>query len=394
VSIPSASRAREQECHGGGAEPACYDATSVTLTVVADDLTGACDTGTVFAGPGAVPVTVWPRVPPSAPTRVVDTETRALPAAEAAARVAAAAQACPARHYFKKIDSTLRGRIGAEVDALLTATGLRSALFCPAFPGQGRRVVDRILTLDGTPVAETAIGGDPEFPRTPGFARTSSVVDLLRPQVERPLAWIPLDQIRTGAGPLAARLKRLAGTIVVADAESDADLDALVGAALALEPPPLLVGAAGLAQSLSTHLGMRPRPPALPGGRWLLVCGSRNPASRSQISSARAAGIRVLSTPDAEQPDRPVTATALARDARTLLEREAFDLVVVTGGETAVALYSALDAERIDLVGAPAPGLAFGHLRGPVHAGLPLLTKAGGFGVPKLFVTLKKGAVT
>jgi D-threonate/D-erythronate kinase len=366
----------------------------VTLTVVADDLTGACDAGTVFAGPGAVPVTVWPKVPPSAPTRVVDTETRTRPAREAATRVAAAAQACPARHYFKKIDSTLRGRIGAEVDALLTTTGLRSALLCPAFPGQGRRVVDRILMVDGIPVAESALASDPDFPGTAGGGRTSSVVDLLRPQVERTLAWIPLDQVRAGTDALAARLKRLAGTVAVADAESNADLDALVAAALALEPAPLLVGAAGLAQSLAGHLGIRARPPALPGGRWLLVCGSQHPATRSQISAARAAGIRVLSTPDVEQPDRSVTATALARDARALLEREAFDLVVVTGGETAVALYSALDAERIDLLGAPAPGLAFGHLRGPVHAALPLLTKAGGFGEPRLFVTLRKGAVT
>jgi D-threonate/D-erythronate kinase len=394
VSIPSASRAGEQDCHGGVGAPACYDASPVTLTVVADDLTGACDTGTVFAGLGAVPVTVWPSLPPSAPTRVVDTETRTRSAREAATCAAAAAQACPARYYFKKIDSTLRGRIGAEIDALLTATGLRCALFCPAFPGQGRRVVDRILTLDGTPVAETAIGSDPEFPRALGVGRTSSVVDLLRPQVERPLAWIPLDQVRAGPDALGARLKRLAGTVAIADAESNADLDALVVAALALEPAPLLVGAAGLAQSLATSLGIRARPPVLPGGRWLLVCGSQHPATRSQISAARAAGIRVLSTPEAEQPDRLVTATALARDARALLEREAFDLVGVTGGETAMALYSALDAERIDLLGAPEPGLAFGHLRRPVHAALPLLTKAGGFGEPGLFVTLKKGAVT
>jgi uncharacterized protein YgbK (DUF1537 family) len=366
----------------------------VALTVVADDLTGACDTGSVFAGPGAVPVTVWPRVPPSAATRVIDTETRTRSGSAAATCVAAAAEACPARHYFKKIDSTLRGRIGAEVDALLTAARLPSALFCPAFPGQGRRLVDRILTVDGTPVAQTAIGGDPDFPSLPGVGRTSNVVDLLRHQVERPLAWIPLDQVRAGADALAGRLRRLAGTIAVADAESNADLDALVLAALALEPAPLLVGAAGLAQSLAATLGIPARPPALPGGRWLLVCGSRQPATRRQISDARAAGIRVLSTPETEQPDRWVTATALAREARALLEREAFDLVVVTGGETAAALYAALDAERIDLLGAPVPGMAFGHLRGPAHAALPLLTKAGGFGGPGLFVTLKEGAVT
>jgi D-threonate/D-erythronate kinase len=78
----------------------------------------------------------------------------------------------------------------------------------------------------------------------------------------------------------------------------------------------------------------------------------------------------------------------LAAQARDVLEREGFDLIAVTGGQTAVALYRALEAERIDLVGAPGPGLALGYLRAPKHPALPILTKAGGFGAPDLFVSL------
>ena len=40
------------------------------------------------------------------------------------------------------------------------------------------------------------------------------------------------------------------------------------------------------------------------------------------------------------------------------------------------------------LIGSPVPGLAVGHLRAPRHAALPIITKAGGFGDPRLFVTL------
>jgi uncharacterized protein YgbK (DUF1537 family) len=362
----------------------------VILTVVADDLTGACDTGSLFAGLRSVPVTVWPGVPPDAPVRVVDTETRRLTPASAAARVRAAAAACPADRFLKKIDSTLRGRVGAEVDALLTAAGLRTALLCPAFPAQGRAVVDRILTVDGVPVAETVIARDPEFPRVSARGATSSVVELLRPQLDRPVAWIPLDEVRADAVALAARLERLAGTVVIADAQSDADLDALAHAALSVAPVPLLVGSAGLAQALARGLRLpAARRTRLPSGRrWLIVAGSQHPATRRQISVARQAGLRVLSTPEAEQPDRLATAASLAAKARALLERETFDLVVVTGGETAVALYAALDAERIDLAGTPAPGLALGCLRARGRAGLPVLTKAGGFGEPGLLVSL------
>ena len=57
------------------------------LTIVADDLTGACDTGALFAGSGAVPVTVWPASAPSARVRAIDTESRSLEAGEAARRI-------------------------------------------------------------------------------------------------------------------------------------------------------------------------------------------------------------------------------------------------------------------------------------------------------------------
>ena len=355
------------------------------LTILADDLTGACDTGALFAGKAAVPVTVWPQRPGRGPVRVLDTESRALGPAEAARRLETAARPAPGARYFKKIDSTLRGHVAIEVDALLRASGRASALLAPAFPGQGRTVLDRILLVDGTPIAETAIGRDPEFPG-PG---TSNVVDLLRSGLDRPLAWIPIDHVRAGPSSLAARLKRLSGTVAVADAETDDDLATLVDAALALDPAPLLSGSAGLARALAAHLGVLAEPVALPTlRRWLLVAGSRHPATRAQIVAARDAGIRVLASVPEESAEREQVAMQLAAEARDLLERERFDLVAVTGGQTAVALYRALGAERIDLVGAPGPGLALGNLRAPRHPTLPILTKAGAFGAPDLFVSL------
>src|SRR5262245_30965590 len=222
------------------------------LTIVADDLTGACDTGALFAARGPVPVSIWPRrAAADAAVRVVDTETRALGAADAAERAATVAAGGRARHWFKKIDSTLRGPIGAEVDALMRATGTVTAIVCPAFPAQRRAVLDRTLLVRGVPVADTPIARDPQFP-----AGGSSVVDLLRPQLDRALSWIPIDQLRAGGEALAARVRRLSGTAIVADAETDSDLDLLVEAALATTPQPLLVGSAGLGHALAGRLGL------------------------------------------------------------------------------------------------------------------------------------------
>jgi uncharacterized protein YgbK (DUF1537 family) len=354
------------------------------LTIVADDLTGACDTGTLFAGRAPVPVTVWPRRAVEAAVRVVDTESRAVPPAEAASRVSAVAGRARSGYWFKKIDSTLRGPIGAEVDALLRAIGATTTIVCPAFPAQGRVVLDRALLVGGVPVADTPIARDPQFP-----GGSSSVVEILRAQLDRALAWIPIDQLRAGPEALVARLRRLAGTAIVADAETDADLDALVEAALAVTPMPLLVGAAGLAHALAARLGWLAERTELPSGpRWLIVAGSRHPATRRQIREARAAGLTVLATAERPAEDRADVLARLIEQAVAALERERWDLVVVTGGETAVALWTALGAERIDLVGAPAPGLAFGHLRVPGHEPLPIVTKAGGFGPPDLLVAL------
>jgi uncharacterized protein YgbK (DUF1537 family) len=366
----------------------------MTLAIVADDLTGACDTGSLFAGAGAVPVAVWPAVTARAPSpangaqqrpervRVVDTESRRLSAGDAATRVARAARACATPRYFKKVDSTLRGRVGAEVEALMAGAGATRALVCPAFPAQRRTVVDGRLLVDGVPIGES------------GMHATSSVLDLLRPQLTRPLAWMSLPEVRKGREALAGWLGRLDGMVVLADAETDGDLDALVDAALAVDPPPLLVGAAGLARALAARLGVLRERVALPRApRWLVIAGSLHPATRRQVQAARDAGLTVIANADAAADDGGVAARRLADEARRRLRAERFDVVLVTGGDTAVALYDALGRGALELVGPPAPGLALARLTVPEGNDLWLVTKAGGFGDPDLIVSLARAAV-
>jgi uncharacterized protein YgbK (DUF1537 family) len=365
------------------------------LAIIADDLTGGCDTGALFAGPGPVPLAIWPATPPPAPVQVIDTESRTLPPRDAGRRVRAAVAGMPAQHLFKKIDSTVRGRIGAEIEALMEARGLPTAVLCPAFPAQKRIVVDRVLSVGGVPVSETAVAADPEFPPAPARARlgTPDVIELLRPQFERPLSWIPLDRVRAGTAALRDQLGRLAGTVALADAETDADLASLARAALASSPVPLLAGSAGLASALARHLGLQGGPVDVPEGRhWLILAGSRHPATRRQVARAREANLLVLSAPDLDRADRLAQVRDLAAQARRLLDGGAADLVVVTGGETALALLHALGTSRIDLVGAPAPGLALGYLSRPGRPQLPVITKAGGFGDDDLFASLARNA--
>jgi D-threonate/D-erythronate kinase len=388
-------------------------------TLIADDLTGACDAGALFAGRSRVGVVIDAGAVLAAwPVAVVDTETRALSTIDACARVTAVVARLGQRRragvLFKKIDSTLRGSVGAELCALLSATRRASALVCPAFPAQCRTVVDGVLRVDGSPAHLSPIGRDPAYPGS-----TSDVADIVRRGATRPVSRLPLPCVRGGAQSVARALGDAAGDIIVADAQTEADLDAIAVAAHG-RPEVVLAGSAGLARAVAATLGHGGPPPPLPEGRaWLILAGSLHPATRAQLRVLEEAGVAGVRLDGRREPDvsgliavlesgrpgviftsdevatapgaRGETAARLARLSMRVLARTRPDLVAVTGGETAIALLRALGSRQIDLAGAPASGLALGDAIVGGASVLPLLTKAGGFGAPDLFCTLLKG---
>ena len=394
----------------------------MVVTVLADDLTGACDTGCLFAGCGAVGVIAEPALPHhDAPVVTVDTESRDLPSAAAARHLRATAGRLGARlgggRAFKKIDSTMRGQVGAELGALLDAGGWEGALVCPAFPAQGRVVRDGLLRVNGVLAHESAVGRDRHYP-----ARTSDVAALLSPALARPVTRLPLPTVRAGAERVLERLAEAAGGVVAADAESEADLAVLARAA-ARRSALLVVGSAGLGRAFAVALDYPPPCAALPTGRaWLWVVGSRHPASRAQLLALETAGaagawvdgdsppdldpvLRALhrgapafvASATAAELEPGAAAAALGAAASRVLEVAVPDLLAVTGGESAFGVIGALGASRLDLLGAPENGLALGTLTlgdGGTRPSRPVafLTKAGGFGPPDLFLTLLGGS--
>src|SRR6266498_146550 len=93
-------------------------------TILADDLTGACDTGVAFAGKGwAARVAFTPEADfGGRSVRAVTTESRGLAegeAVQAVERVTRTFGVPGLRRIYKKIDSTLRGHPGAELAGLM-----------------------------------------------------------------------------------------------------------------------------------------------------------------------------------------------------------------------------------------------------------------------------------
>jgi uncharacterized protein YgbK (DUF1537 family) len=377
--------------------------------IIADDLTGAADTGVQLMRAGyrtAVAFRDAP-VPPAEDLDAValDTDSRAMPAGFAAKRVLEAGRTVRgARIIYKKLDSTLRGPVAAELAAALEATGRDCVIVAPAFPSAGRTTLDGVQLVHGLPVHETEAKDDPRTPAREGHVptllaasfssiRSLSVEDLVDPATVRRA----LDDTRC----------------VVADAVSDEDLEALVRAV----PDPsaiLWAGSAGLALALG---GAYPGPhattslsPPVPARRVLVVVGSLSEVSRGQLRTLAdehgCAAVPVASQSGAvgealgaarvalsggacaalhSKEDRDASGAgsfvrALAEVVSGLSEEGLVDALVLTGGETAVGVARRLGAVGIRLEGEVEPGIPIGTLIGP--SPYRVVTKAGAFGEP------------
>lgn len=368
-----------------------------SIAVLADDLTSAGDGAAPFRRAGhRATVLLSPgtgaglEAPAPAPEGVVavDLGSRLLDEPTAVIRTARAARAAAAAELLvKTVDSTLRGHVAAEIRAAHTASGRRAVVVAPAFPAEGRTTVRGVQHVQGVPVHATEFARDPAHP-----VRCSDLGQLL-PEAEH------LEPDRFGKLP---ELIEQGGTFACS-AVTDADLDRLVSS-VPRAGDVLWVGSPGLAAALARHHTRKPTTalPELAGARRpLVVVGSANPATRRQLERLRTRGdvaaavaddpvaavnalrrasapVLAVHTPD-ERRTPPGSLTAdLARTVRELVTDGPVDGLVLTGGETAVAVLEALRSEGIDLYDEPEPGVARGVLLGPPR--IPVLIKAGGFG--------------
>ncbi|MGA6925832.1 MAG: four-carbon acid sugar kinase family protein, partial [Desulfosarcina sp.] len=271
------------------------------ILVIADDLTGAADTGVQFC-PAVGPVLLTDSVEPGltesairATGICVFTNTRHQNAETAALRVHAEAmriRGLAPRMIYKKIDSCLRGNLGVEIEALLQATAAVASFVAPAYPQQGRTTVGDVHRIDGVPVAQTEIGRDPRCP-----VNESRLSVLLATQCELPVGHVDLACLEGGDDALAGHVHGLLDQgcrHIAFDAERPVHLDAIAGLARHRFEDILLVGSAGLAAGLARILVRELPPPAAgrPGiKRWLLVCGSASQVLADQAAQlAQATG--------------------------------------------------------------------------------------------------------
>lgn len=270
----------------------------IQLLIVADDFTGALDTGVQLAACGApTRVLTDPHADLAQAARdvqvlVLDAETRHLTpqrAYDIVYDIAKRAAALGVPYFYKKTDSALRGNVGAELAAVLDATGAAQLPFFPAFPQMDRCTVDGVHYIGKTPVAESVFGQDPFEPVT-----ESNVAALIAAQTETPV--VSLSPLQA-ADPLPAQQG-----ILAFDASTEADLAVTGQRLLEADRLHLMAGCAGFAALLPDLLHLRSdTPPAHPvlDPRLLMLCGSVNPITTAQTDVAERAGFtRLRMTPE------------------------------------------------------------------------------------------------
>ncbi len=250
------------------------------LVVIADDLTGALDTGIQFSNAGAKTITIT-----KASSQLlshylkcnyevisVDASTRHKSAEEASRIVSDIVNECMAfgvKYLYKKTDSVLRGNIATELIAFMNASKTKLLPYVPAFPDLGRTLRNGTLYIDGKLLLDTELGRDP-------FDKVSSnkISDLFVDSGVTVEDSLP-------AGCLPEKGER----IVIYDAESNDELDE-IASSLIEENYTAFAGCAGFADALSKAFGFIPENNSdftikLP---MLIVCGSVNEISKRQLS--------------------------------------------------------------------------------------------------------------
>ena len=399
------------------------------ILLIADDLTGACDTGIKFQRSGwetTVLINGKSGIPqPEERPRAisVNTDTRSCSGQESFETVKDILRSIEDReayYFYKKIDSVLRGNIIREIEAFFEVLGMKTALIVPGVPENGRFVKDGILYL-----------GDPDSPDT-----TIDGMKLLEDSGHS-CGSISLSVIRKGKEAVVKEVRERAGKgeeLLLADSMELEDLRILSEALLELRDLCIPAGSAGLASELSEVLAaeykVEKEPPreSSGDGALLIVVGSRHPVTVEQVRAMKdipdmekllleiegldETNVRsraekaceavkesrtgkkrtiLLTTDDiyncVDQKEdlfstnafNPYIMKGLGLAASMIAEQIPVSSIIATGGDISAEVFRQLKLESIKLCDEPIPGIVTGMASGDGRC-FRVATKSGGFG--------------
>ena len=377
--------------------------------IIADDLTGALDAAGPFCDRGLRVATIVDSQSLSSKIDLskidvlaVNSDSRHVSVVEATRRIETIARSLDVEQFnfvIKKIDSTLRGNVVAETVFLASTFNRGLAIVAPAFPKQSRTVKKGYVHVAGVKLGETEFAADKLNP-----APKESINDLFseHPDVNEAV----LGDSSTDLFVSPECLK-----VVAYDAEHDIELQLAVDAFHANVEASILVGSSGITSRFAQSLPSRSvAQKDVSAESLLFVVGSRSERSELQVQGLvdRRVGsvahgtngefgalhldsenvfVLVAGENSTEVVPSSVVASRLASTAADVVRSRNFEAVVVTGGDTALALLREMKVSVVEVLRNFVPGIPISRIS---FAGkqILLLTKAGGFGDPDLFVRI------
>ena len=276
------------------------------IAVIADDLTGANVDGALlnaegFSSATCVDATGWDAEAfAGAEAIAISTDSRLLAPEEARERVRQAATMLAQRRplmFGKRIDSTLRGNLGAEIETALETIDTENrviaasegrtpcpptlAVVVPAYPGSGRLAVGGYLIVHGQALQCSPIAKDPANP-----LQSSLAPSIIASQTSLPIAHVCLHTVLDGE---KAVFEAITGhynngvRIVVCDAVSDADIATIAKALKNTDFPVMSVDPGPFTAKLAAE--RVPRTGMAFKNRVLAIIGSASELTRKQLEA-------------------------------------------------------------------------------------------------------------
>jgi uncharacterized protein YgbK (DUF1537 family) len=214
------------------------------IGAVADDLTGATTTGVLLARSKARTAVFFNEAAAENADNaeqldaiLVSSNSRSLPANEAYEKVKSATQALQrmgVKYFSKRIDTTLRGGVGVEIDAMMDCMEDDVvAIVVPAMPQSRRILVGGFSVIDGVALIRTPVAQDVRTPVSENY-----IPRLLESQTRRKVGLVTLDTVLQGVDRIKQKLSntRAKGNeIIVVDAITLEDVEAIAQACVNLE---------------------------------------------------------------------------------------------------------------------------------------------------------------
>ena len=404
------------------------------IVIIADDLTGACDTAVKICQTGhSVPVYLNDGTYNLTGIGIaINTDTRSLSAHAAYQKVADLAGTLKDREgilVYKKIDSLFRGNVLAEIDALLDVFGYEAAIIVSSIPKNKRAVKNGYLIApgsawDGMNIVRTA------FRHAAGRCRN-----------------ITLDMIRQGKEALRAYMesaKAEGARYLIMDAETEADIRKIAEAAYCMREKTLMAGASGFIVPLfsqwedAEEYGGEDACEKCKGTCILYVIGTNNPTTMRQVEylsgqegvvSVRVRACACMQGDEEEEIRRCIReaeevmkqkpealllaidtqemfsetamdgeksalehtkkiADCCAEIAKEIIGKRFFNSMVVSGGDTAQLVLEKLHIDSMRIVAEFAPGISVAVVENGCDK-MTVVTKSGGFGDDQTLYSLK-----